>query len=308
MAGEPSGRLNAVTGVAGYSGRRMAERLLRMGERVLTLTGHPDRPTPFGELVRAAPFHFDQADKLTESLRGVEVLYNTYWIRFPRGGMTYEKAVENTRTLIRAAVQAGVRRIVHVSITNPSHDSPFGYFRGKGQVEDEIVGSGLSYAILRPAVLFGGEDILINNIAWTLRRLPVFAIPGSGEYRLQPIHVDDLADLAVEHSHRQANVVLDAVGPEAYTYSDLVRLIAAAIGRRPLLVHLPPRLFYWLSLPISQLVRDVLITWDEVLGLMADLLVSSGPPTAPTRLSDWLTENRGAVGRRYASEVERHFR
>jgi NADH dehydrogenase len=279
-----------------------------MGERLLSLTGHPQRPSPFGDEVRTVPFNFKQPDKLAESLRGVEVLYNTYWIRFPRDGMTYEQAVTNTRTLIRAAVQAGVRRIVHVSITNPSHDSPFGYFRGKAQVEDEIAASGLSYAILRPAVLFGGEDILINNIAWALRRLPVFAIPGSGEYRVQPIHVDNLADLAVEYGHRHDNVVMDAVGPEACSYNGLIRVIAHAIGRRPLLVHLPPRLFYRLSLPISLLVRDVLITWDEVLGLMADLLASSGPPTAPTRLSEWLSENRDEVGRRYASELARHFR
>ena len=87
---------------------------------------------------------------------------------------------------------------MHISITNPSLDSPLPYFRGKAILEKEIRASGISHAIVRPTVLFGKEDILINNITYLLRRLPVFAIPGSGDYRLQPIYVEDLAEIAVE--------------------------------------------------------------------------------------------------------------
>src|SRR5439155_7954939 len=125
-------------GAFGYTGKYIARRLLAMGRRVLTLTGHPDRPNPFGELVSVAPFRFEQPEALAETLRGASVLYNTYWVRFSRGGVTFEKAVENSRVLIRAAEAAGVRRIVHVSITHASEDSPLGYFRGKGQIEAAI--------------------------------------------------------------------------------------------------------------------------------------------------------------------------
>ncbi len=302
---EPEAPFSVVTGAFGYSGRYLTERLLALGESVLTLTGHPNRPNPFGERVRVAPFDFDRPDALAMSLRGAEVLYNTYWVRFPYRGVTYEQAVENTCTLIGAAVRAGLRRIVHVSIANPSADAPWPYYRGKAQIEQAITESGLSYAILRPTVLFGGEDILINNIAWTLRRLPVVLVPGSGDYRLRPIFVEDLADLAVEQGHRTDSVILDAVGPESYSYNELLRLLADVTGRHPWTIHVPPRLVYWLSLPISWLMRDVLLTLDELEGLVANVLSSDAPATGQKRLSEWLAENRETVGKHYASELKR---
>ena len=300
--------LNVVTGAFGYSGRYIARRLLAAGKRVLNLTGHPGRPNPFDEPVDSAPFDFDRPERLTESLRGARVLFNTYWIRFPYRGRTFEQAVENTRTLIRAAKEAGVRRLVHVSITNPSKDSPLPYFRGKAVLEEAIAESALSYAIVRPTVIFGPEDILINNIAWLLRRVPVFAVPGSGTYRLQPIFVEDLADLAVSLAEQAGDVVVDAVGPETFTFEELVRLIARTIGRKARIVHLPPGLARLGSRMLGLLVGDVLLTRDEVRGLMADLLVSAQPPTGHTRLSDWLAHNADRVGTRYASELKRHYR
>ena len=136
------------------------------------MTRTPTSHSPFGDRVEALPLDFgDFNDRLVESLRGADALYNTYWIRFAtRQRSRHEVAVQNSRILIGAAVEAGVRRIVHISITNPSEDSPLPYFRGKALVEKAIHESGLSYAILRPTVLFSPEDVLINNIAWFLRR------------------------------------------------------------------------------------------------------------------------------------------
>ncbi len=177
--------IHAVTGAYGYSGKYIAQRLLDQGHTVITLTNSLSRANPFGTAVRAMPFDFDRPDLLAEHLQGVSVLYNTYWVRFNHRLFQHADAVRNTLTLFAAARKAGVRRIVHVSITNPSEDSPLEYFRGKATLEKALVDSGISYAILRPAVLFGKEDILINNIAWTLRRFPVFALFGDGRYRLQ---------------------------------------------------------------------------------------------------------------------------
>jgi uncharacterized protein YbjT (DUF2867 family) len=213
--------------------------------------------------------------------------------------------VTNTLTLFKAAREAGVRRVVHVSITNPSEDSPLEYFRGKAQLERALCESGLSYAILRPTVLFGKEDILINNIAWMLRRLPVFGVFGDGRYRLQPIYVDDLAKLAVEQGLSGDNITLNAIGRETFTFRELVQTVGAIISTRRPIISTPPRLGYWVGSLIGKLMGDVTITWEEVLGLMADLLYVSSPPTGSTKLTDWARDHADTLGLHYASELAR---
>lgn len=296
----------AVTGAFSYSGKYIARRLLAQDHEVITLTGHPRREDPFAGRVKAYPLDFDEGG-LARSLAEVDTLYNTYWIRFDYRQNTQAGAVANTRILLRAARAAGVRRIVHVSITNPSPESSLAYFRGKALNEQAVKESGLSYAILRPTVLFGVEDILINNIAWLLRRFPFFAQIGSGAYRLQPVYVDDLAELAVEAGARNENLVWDAVGPEIFTFDELVCLVAARLGRHARLIHVNPGLALAASQVVGLLVGDVILTRDEVAGLMAGLLVSSEPPRSQVRLSDWLEDHKDIVGRRYASEIARHY-
>ena len=196
-----------------------------------TLTGHPERAHP-GAGLDVRPLDFDDVLGLTASLEGASTLYNTYWVRFPHGGADFDRAVANSRTLFHAARQAGVERIVHVSITHPSISSPYGYFRGKAEVERALAEVAVPYAVLRPAILFGGDGVLINNIAWLLRHLPVFAVGGTGEYRIRAVHVDDLAALALAAGADRATTVTDAVGPERPTFMELVRLIRAAVGSR----------------------------------------------------------------------------
>jgi uncharacterized protein YbjT (DUF2867 family) len=300
--------VDVVTGAFGYTGRYITGRLLDSGRSVKTLTGHPNRPNPFGDRIDVAHLDFEDRRKLTEQLRGATTLYNTYWVRFPRGDVTFERAVANSGILIRAASDAGVRRIVHVSITNPSKDSPFEYFRGKARVEEMIRDSGLGYSIVRPTVVFGKEDILINNIAYILRRLPIFGIPGSGSYRLRPVSVEDVAEICVRSGLRESNEVIDAVGPEILTFEDLVRLIAGAIGRRTLVVHVPPAAALTAATAIGRLVGDVVVTKDELEGLMAGLVSTEGPATGTRPLTEWLAQNAAVVGKRYASEVSRHYR
>ena len=297
--------LYVVTGAFGYSGKYIAARLLAEGRRVRTLTNSLHRPNPFGEQVEAHAFNFDHPEKLAESLRGARVLYNTYWVRFNYTFFKHEDAVQSTLTLFEAAKEAGVERVVHVSITNPSEHSPLEYFSGKGRLEKALIESGLSYAILRPTVLFGKEDILINNIAWTLRRLPVFGVFGDGSYRLQPIYVDDLAALAVEQGKRRENAIIDAIGPETFTYRDLARAIGEIIGVRRPIISVPPALGYAAGWVIGKLVGDVMITWPEMKGLMGDLLCTDSPPTGKIKLTDWTREHKDTLGVRYASELAR---
>ncbi len=310
MANESSNKseLNVVTGAFGYTGKYIARRLLADGIRVKTLTGHPERPNPFGAQVVAAPFNFDDLPTLIDQLSGASTLYNTYWVRFSRGEVTFDRAIESTRTLIQTAKDAGVGRIVHVSITNPSLNSSLPYFRGKAQVEEAIIDSGISYAIIRPTVIFGIEDILINNIAWMLRRFPLFVVPGGGGYRFQPIFVEDLAGLAVDAGGQEDNLILDAAGPETYTFDEFVRLVGQTMGSRTKIVHLPSALALGISKIVGYFLGDVVLTRDEITGLMSDLLISDAPPAGNTSLKSWLTINVATLGGSYTSELDRHYR
>lgn len=294
-----------VTGAYGYSGKYITRRLLQRGYSVRTLTNSPERENPFGNRVRAYRYHFDRPDLLEEALIGARALINTYWVRFDHDDFTHSLAVQNTQKLFRAARKAGVGRVVHVSITNPSLDSDLPYFQGKAFLEKALQESGLPNSILRPAVLFGGEDILINNIAWVLRRLPVFGVFGDGRYRLQPIHVDDLAALAVEESAASGSRVIDAVGPETFPYRGLVKQLGKIIGKPRPVVSVPPALGYAAARLLGLAMNDVLLTWNEIQGLMAGLLHTESPPAGSTRLTDWAREHADTLGVEYASELAR---
>ncbi len=297
--------ISAVTGAFGYSGKYIAQRLLDKGHKVITLTDSPHRANPFGKRVPAYPFNFNNPEKLMETLQGISVLYNTYWVRFNHKLFTHAEAVRNTISMFSAAREAGVKRIVHISITNPSEESHLEYFRGKAKLEKELKATGLSYSILRPTVLFGKEDILINNIAWLLRRLPVFGVFGDGQYRLQPIYVDDLAELAVEQGEKIENTIIDAIGPETFTYKGLVETIARSIGKQRPIISVSPLLGYLGGIIIGKLMNDVLTTREEIEGLMANLLYIDSPPAGKTKLTEWARKHADSLGRKYASELAR---
>jgi len=296
---------HAVTGAFGYGGKYIARRLLDKGHKVITLTNSLHRANPFGDKVQAYPFSFDNPNKLIDVLMGVSVLYNTYWVRFNHKMFTHADAVKNTIALFNAAKEAGVERVIHISITNPSEDSHLEYFSGKAKLERVLKGSGLPYSILRPTVLFGKEDILINNIAWALRRLPVFGVFGNGQYRLQPIYVDDLAELAVKEGENKENIVINAIGPETFTYKGLVGTIGEIIGKKRPIISVSPTIGYIAGILIGKLVDDVMITREEIDGLMADLLYVDSTPAGKTKLTDWVREHADSLGRRYTSELNR---
>lgn len=300
--------IDLVTGAFSYTGSHIAERLLDSGRRVRTLTFHPDREHPLQHRVDTHAYRFDDPVALARSLNGVDTLYNTFWVRFDHGHTSFADAIENSRMLFFAARAAGVRRIVHVSISNPSIDSPLPYFRGKALVECALAETGLSYAIVRPTWIFGGaRDVLANNIAWILRRMPAFALPGDGGYPVQPVHVADVARICVEASLSQTDVVLDAAGPETMRFADLVARVRDAVGTRSPVLHLPLPVMAAAARALGLVVRDVVLTPDEIKGLTAGLLISNDAPLGQIAFSDWLDENRASVGQAYANELERHF-
>ena len=298
--------LHAVTGAFGFSGKYIAQRLLVSGRQVVTLTNSPHRPDPFNGAIEARPYHFGDKQGMIRSLRGVRILYNTYWVRFNHTLFQHAEAVRNTMDLFDAARQAGVERIVHVSITNADVQSPLEYFSGKGRLEAALKDSGLSYAIVRPAVLFGEEDILINNIAWALRHLPVFTVFGDGLYHIQPVFVDDLAALMVEQGQKSDNAIIQAIGPEDFTYRELVRMIGESIGKKRPVIGVSPWLGFLGAWAIGKLMRDEFVTRAEIAGLMANTLhVPGAAATGATRLSDWVRNHAATLGIQYHSELAR---
>jgi NADH dehydrogenase len=294
-----------ITGALGYTGKVVAEQLLEQGVRLRTLTNSPNRPNPFGDAIEINPLAFDDPELLTRSLAGADVLYNTYWVRFNHKHFTFEQAVTNTKILFDAALRAGVQRIVHVSILHADEADDLGYYKGKHELEDSLKATGIPHSIVRPGVLFGRGDILVNNITWALRQMPIFGVFGDGQYRLRPLHVEDMARLLIEHANKTGNVTVDAVGPECFSYIELVDVLADILQLRRPIMRIPSPIAFACTKLLNPIVKDVIITREEVKGLMRGLLDSENPATGSIKLTDWAREHRDTLGKRYASEVGR---
>ena len=296
-----------VTGVFSFSGRFIAEELLRRGVAVGALTRRADNSSPLRQSVETLPFDFDRPDELTRSLEGADVLHNTYWVRFNRGSNSFDQAIRNTQLLMAAAKRAGVRKIVHLSVSNPSVDSPLDYYRGKAILEDRIKESGLEYAIIRPTLIFGAGDLLLNNIAYFLRRFPIFFVPGNGSYQVQPVAVEDVARMAADAAKEPANKIVTAAGPDIFRFDNLVAKIAEAVGSNGKILHAPVALTAAACGALGVVLRDVVLTRQEIRGLMDNLLVSNEPATGKARFLDWLQAAKRQLGLKYRSELRRNF-
>ena len=302
------GRFDVVTGAFSYTGRFIARRLMAQERRLKTLTNHPRRPGTEDIQAEVAPLQFSDRDALVESLRGADVLYNTYWVRFHHGRVRFGDAVANTRVLLGAARDAGVRKVVHISVSNPSEESALDYYAGKARTERAVRDSGLAWAVVRPTLIFGPGDILLNNIAWLLRRLPIMGIPGRGDYRLQPVAGEDVAEIATWAAEQTDNVTVDAAGPDIIFYSEMVESIAIAVGRHPRFVYMSPRTTVRATKLLGRFVNDVVLNEPELQGLMQELLVSQERPRGTRRLDNWLLSSAETIGMKYASELDRHWR
>jgi NADH dehydrogenase len=299
--------MNVVTGSFGYIGKYITRELLARGQEVKTITTHPGKPNPFGEQVQAAPYNFENPSQLTTNLAGCDTLFNTYWVRFNYRQWSFDQALANTEILFNCAKLAGVRKIVQISVTNPSERDALPYYRGKALQEKALRELGVDYAIVRPTLVFGKEDILVNNIAWTIRKFPLVPIFGSGTYQVQPVFVEDLARIAADISQVQGSQTIDAIGPEIFTYEAFLRLIAHELNRKIAFAHMSPALGILLGKIIGLVVNDVVLTKDELRGLMENKLTSTQEPNGQTLFSVWLRDNKRLIGSQYTSELNRHF-
>jgi uncharacterized protein YbjT (DUF2867 family) len=299
--------VDLVTGAFSFTGRYIAARLLEDGGEVRTLTRRPRSESPFGDRIEAMPLDFSNQDALVAALRGADTLYNTYWIRFPDRQTTFEAAVRNSSTLFEAARAAGVRRVVQLSVTNADPASQYPYFRGKAAVEAVLAGSGISYAIVRPTLVFGDGEVLVNNIAWLLRRFPIFVLPGAG-CRTQPVAAEDVADLCVEAAGERENVIFDAAGPDVLTFEELARLVRESVGSRARLMRGGPRTAVTLARLLGAITRQTVLTREELGALADDLLTSAAPPRGRRRLAEWVSASGAGLGATLASGENRPWR
>jgi uncharacterized protein YbjT (DUF2867 family) len=296
---------DVVTGAFSYTGSYIARRLVQEGKAVRTLTRRP--PEQGSSHIEVVPYRWE-SDALVRALEGAGTLYNTYWIRVARGQTSFEEAVHNSGLLFDSAKRAGVQRIVHVSITKADQAPYLSYFAGKAEVEASLKESGVSYAVVRPTVVYGREDVLINNIAWLLRRIPIFVIAGSGDYRVRPVHVDDVARICVEAARSTQDITIDAVGPETMTFEGMVRRIRSAVGSKSIIVHSPRWVFVTIARFLGIVLRDELMSAAELRGLMDELVATDGPATGEVSFLEWIHKSRETLGRAYVSETKRNYR
>jgi NADH dehydrogenase len=293
-----------VTGAFSFTGAAVARELRRRGWTIHTLTHR--RPPPDAGDVTAAPLRFE-FEHLVRELRAADAFVNTYWIRLPRHGRSFDTAVADSRMLVEAARQAKVGRFVQVSVSNADRESRLGYYRGKGLVDEAVRAAGLPHGIVRPTLIVGPSDVLTGNIAWFLRRFPVFPVPGGGRYRLQPVTLDDMGRITADVVEARDDVDVDAAGPETMTFRNYVERVARACGLRRWTVGLPS----WLCLAGLRLVDfvtgDVVLTRDELAGLAEEKLVSRKAPLGTESITEWLVAHGPGLGRRYTNDVERHF-
>ena len=304
--------MHVVTGAFGYTGRWIAHHLLEKGVQVRTLTNAVGRDDPFDGRVEVHPLDFDDHAALVESLRGAEVLYNTYWVRYNHRRRNFEHgiAVENSKRLFKAAAEAGVERIVHFSVAHPHKAPDWTYFCGKVAVEKYLNDSDYCFAILRPTVLFGGHrNVLINNIAWMLRKFPIFGVFGMGNYPIQPVHVKDVARVAVEQGESRENVTIDVTGPETFRYKEYIGVMAKSMSLRRIILPMPPFVGWLFGKFLGLLLQDLVITRAEIKGLRRGLMASDEDPLGQLKFSEWIAEHGKDFGKRYQNDLkERKYR
>lgn len=297
---------SVVTGAFGFTGKYISKLLLSKGESIKTFTNKVNRDI-FGEKIEIFKYDFRNKEYLIKAMSNAKRLYNTYWIRFPYKNISFKEVINNTKILIDCAKEANIEKVIHISITNANPKSKFQYFKYKGIVEEMIKDSKIDYFILRPTVIFGKESILINNIAWFLKKLPLFFIFGKGRYLVQPIYIEDLAKIAVFGADNFKNKIVDIVGPEIFEFKEMINLIKTKISSKSKIIYLPSFLFQIFIPILNFLTKDIVLTKEELKALKDNLLYSKEEPLGKKKFTDWIDENKDNLGKEYFSELLRHY-
>ena len=293
-----------ITGAFSYTGAAVSQELLRRGYSIHSLTNR--QPLQKDNAISSAPLRFER-DYLKGELGGANTFVNTYWVRLPYAGQSFASAVKNSKMLIDAAVSAGVKRIIQVSVSNAEDGKNLGYYAGKAEVDAYVRQCGIPFTIVRPTFIVGQADVLTNNIAWLLRRFPIFLIPGNTSHRLQPILLDDAAHIIADAVEYQGNQEVDAAGPDIMSFAEYVELVANGCNLKRPMIRVPEGLSLGFLQAIQPLLQDIILTREELLGLKQELLISHKPPLGKDSVAKWLQVHGDKLGHQYTNDIYRHF-
>jgi NADH dehydrogenase len=237
-----------VTGGTGFVGSATVKELLRRGEKVAVLGRDADKiHRRLGAEVEARAGDVRDPGTLGAAMRGIDIVINA--VQFPgspienrRKGYTFEEIdLKGTRNQVDAAKAAGVKRFVCISGVGAAKDAAKHWFRYKWEAEDYVQRSGLEWVILRPAWVFGPEDVSLNRFLGFAKRLPFIPMFGSGKQDMQPVFVDDVARVAADCALKPeaANLVFEIGGPEVMSMNDVIVTALDVIGKKRPLLHQP---------------------------------------------------------------------
>ncbi len=229
----------ALTGATGFVGGGVLTRLLRRGHDVKVLVRNTDRAARLRDFggVELVPGGLDDEAAVRSLVGGAEAVVHLVGIIAEAKGQTYQRVhVDATARLASAATAAGVRRFVHMSALGARSDAAAtAYLRSKAAGEDAVRRSGLAHTILRPAIIAGPGNVPLKLMCDVLRLAPVLPVVGNGRYRMQPVWLDDVAEVFAVALERPDLVgTFDIAGPEQLTWHEMMDRLEAALGvRRP---------------------------------------------------------------------------
>ena len=270
----------AVAGGSGFIGRAIVRRLAGIpATRVRLLTRDAERARHKFEAPANVEFvsaDVTNRDSLKPALAGASavvsaVQFDGYPIENPRRGLTFERVdYGGTVALLDAAKNAGVSRFIYISGAAADENSSQSGFRAKGRAERAIRESGLSYTIFRPSLVYGAGDRVMNMLVNALSISPVMPVPGTGQQKVQPVLVDDVAAcVALALGGRGRNGAFDVGGPARMTFDDLIRLVMEITGRHRLIIHVPEAIMR-LAGAAAEMLPVALFSRDAASFLLAD--------------------------------------
>jgi uncharacterized protein YbjT (DUF2867 family) len=276
-----SGSRVTVFGGSGFLGRQIVRRLAEGGAEVRVAVRHPERASFLTEYGAAGPITTTRADVWDETtvgpaLAGSDAVVNTVGHYVERGRATFE-AIHGQGALhvARAAASARVGRLVHISGIGADPRSESSYVRARATGERLVREAFPGATILRPSVMFGPEDAFLNTLAGLTRIMPVLPLFGSGEVRLQPVYVGDVAEAVARAlaSETTQGKTYELGGPRAYTYKALLQLLLRHLGRRRLLMPVPYLAWELLAGLVAPLPQRP-VSRDQVVLMKQDNVVS----------------------------------